>query len=126
MSRTERAVCSLGCIVAMLVLWWSFSAQPGWALWVRIGAVLLVPAVFFGVICAQMIRAVTREEAGLTKEQIRERRRAAREAVQRDAFPLLSRLDLYVRPLQQLWELKKHTDTPPPDPNRDPNRDPKS
>ncbi len=121
MSRTERAVCSVGCIVAMLFLWWSFSAQPGWALWVRIGAVLLVPGVFFGVICAQLIRAVAREEAGLTKEQIRERRRAAREAAQRDVFPMLSRPDLFFRPLQQLWELKKHTDKPQPDPNRDPN-----
>ncbi len=120
MSRTERAVCSVGCIVAMLVLWWSFAAPTGWALWLRIGAALLVPAVFFGVICAQLVRTVAREEAGLTKEQIRARRQAARDKAQRDVFPLLSRPDLYFRPFQRLGELKKHTDKPQPDPSRDP------
>lgn len=116
MSRTERAVCSIACVAAMLLLWWSFSAPPGWAWPVRIGAVLLVPATFFGVIAAQVMRQTWREEAGLTKDEIKARRLAAQQRVTRDVFPVLSQPALILRLWDKTVELKRATDKPKPDP----------
>ncbi len=112
MSRTERGVCGVACIAALLLLWWSVDAPPGWALWVRIGAVVLAPVTFFAVIAVQLVRRSVREEAGLTPEEIRERRRRAWAGTGRDVAPLLSRGELFLRPLRQLWELTNHTDPP--------------
>lgn len=119
MSRRERTVFSVACVLAMAVLWWSVGLSPVWAWSLRIGAVLGVPGTFFGIVAAQMMRQISREEAGLTKEEVRARRRAAAERSQRDVFPLLSRPDRYARPLLRAWEVwaaPKPPKQPPPAP----------
>ena len=112
-SRRERAVVSVTCILALAVLWWTVDAQGVGAWLVRVAAVGAVPFSFFGVLAVQMMRATRRAERGLTREQVRERRRRAREATTRDVFPLLSRPSRYLRPWTralQLWDTREPPD----------------
>jgi hypothetical protein len=119
--RWQVAVVSIGCIAAMMLLWLSFDVDPTWQWWVRAVTIAVIPVCFFGALAVGLALDAARAEKGLSPEERQRRRQEAWQHVSHDVAPLLSRPDLFVRPVAPAWELwRSHPPEESPDPTSGP------
>ena len=100
----------------MMLLWLSFEVDPTWQWWLRAVTIVVIPVCFFGALAVGLALDAARAEKGLSPDERQRRRQEAWQHISHDVAPLLSRPDLFVRPVAPAWELAR-SDPPEESPN---------